>query len=352
MMHEHVVVGQHGEDVRVLRDGRFRWDERGVLQVAEVEIGNGRKAGQVERAGYAVHRPPVDAQFGHQPLEHVAGDGFLHLEPDGGLEPVPLQFPFQRLQQVLGDVFVDLQVADAGDPEGMVFQHVKTDEQLVEMSRDHVLERDEALRRDGQEPGQQRRHLHPGEHRLAGFRVGHHDREAERQAGDVRERVGRVHHEGGEHRIDPLAEQLVQAALLGGRQLLPAQDLDPLGGQVGLDRIDVAGGMPQGQLARDLEHVLQYLGRPAAGMALDGKPGGHPADQPGHAHHEELVQVAGEDGCEPDPFQQRHRRILGQFEHPLVEPEPTLLALEIPLLGQLRPLGPRLFRLRHGGRGR
>ena len=104
MMHEHVVVGQHGEDVHVLRDGRFRWDERGVLQVAEVEIGNGRKAGQVERAGYAVDRPPVDAQFGHQPLELGRCQRAGHRSLRGGLVDCRGQLgrqPADRLQLAL-----------------------------------------------------------------------------------------------------------------------------------------------------------------------------------------------------------------------------------------------------------
>ena len=49
-----------------------------------------------------------------------------------------------------------------------------------------------------------------------------------------------------------------------------------------------------------------------------------------HPDHEELVQVAGEDGHELQPLQQRHRFVGGLFQHPLVEPQPG----QLPVLGE------------------
>jgi len=65
--------------------------------------------------------------------------------------------------------------------------------------------------------------------------------------------------------------------------------------------------------------------------ALDREPGRHPAHPPGHPDHEELVQVAREDGQEPHPFEQGERLVLGQLEHPLVEPQPALFAVQVPV---------------------
>ena len=82
--------------------------------------------------------------------------------------------------------------------------------------------------------------------------------------------------------------------------------------------------------------------RLAAGV-LHRQPGRHPPDPPGHPHHEELVQPAGEDGLEPDPLQQRHVLVLGQLEHPLAEPQPALLPVQVAAgrqLGLVRAAAP------------
>src|ERR1019366_8610315 len=56
--------------------------------------------------------------------------------------------------------------------------------------------------------------------------------------------------------------------------------------------------------------------------------------RPRHSHHEKLIQVAREDGQEAHPLKQRNRLVLGQFQHPLVEPEPALLTVEVTVRGQ------------------
>ena len=95
-----------------------------------------------------------------------------------------------------------------------MLQYLQAGEELGEVRGDHVFQWHEAVLRHGEEPRQQRRHLHTGEHGGAGARVGDHHREAERQARDVRERVGGVHDQRREHRVDPLAEERVQVLLL------------------------------------------------------------------------------------------------------------------------------------------
>ncbi|GMA87564.1 hypothetical protein GCM10025868_28140 [Angustibacter aerolatus] len=110
-------------------------------------------------------------------------------------------------------------------------QHVHAREELVEVRGDDVLEGHEArLVRvgvgrldggragrgllDGDEPRQQRRHLDAGEVLLLRLGVADDDREVQRQARDVGERVGRVDRQRREHREDLVAEHLVQPVLL------------------------------------------------------------------------------------------------------------------------------------------
>ena len=59
--------------------------------------------------------------------------------------------------------------------------------------------------------------------------------------------------------------------------------------------------------------------------------------QPGHADHEELVQVRREDRQELHPLQQRIVRVLGLFQHARVELQPAQLAVD-EVLGQKRRL--------------
>ena len=84
-----------------------------------------------------------------------------------------------------------------------------------------------------------------------------------------------------------------------------------------------------------VQGVLQHLaGQPHPG-ALDRESGHHPADQPGHPDHEELVQVVREDGQEPDPLEQRDGFVFGEFEDAFVEPQPALLAVQEAFFGQI-----------------
>ena len=122
-------------------------DERRVLQLGTVEVGDAVQAGQVERAGQVEDLARTDVELRHEQLEHVRVDRLLDLEPDRRAEPAALQLLLERLEQVLGVVLLDLEVLVAGDPERVVLQDLHAGEELVEVGGDDVLERDEALRR-------------------------------------------------------------------------------------------------------------------------------------------------------------------------------------------------------------
>src|SRR5690606_23176480 len=127
---------------------------------------------------------------------------------------------------------------------------------------------------------------------------------------------------------------------VGVAQLLPSQDADARGGQGGGDRVVEGARVPLHELLADLGDPLQQLlGVVAAGTG-HGQPGGQPALQPGDPDHEELVQVAREDRQEADPLQEGHRGVLGEFEDPLVEPEPAFLTVQEPPFRQRRRLFP------------
>ena len=68
----------------------------------------------------------------------------LDLEPHRRAEAAPGQLALERREEVLGVVLLDLEVLVAGHPEGEVLAHLHPREEVVEVGRDDVLERDEA----------------------------------------------------------------------------------------------------------------------------------------------------------------------------------------------------------------
>ena len=80
-------------------------------------------------------------------------------------------------------------------------------------------------------------------------------------------------------------------------------------------------------------HGSAPVARPAVSPSIDG--GGvalaRQLAQARDAHGVELVEVGGRDRHEAQPFQQRHARVFGLFQHPPVEAEPAELAVEEPL---------------------
>ena len=92
------------------------------------------------------------------------------------------------------------------------------------------------------------------------------------------------------------------------------------------------------QPAREIQGPVQHLAGKLDADPLDREASGHAPHQAGHPDHEELVQIAREDSQEPDSLQQRDALVFGQLKHPLVEPEPAFLPVEVPVRGQRRKI--------------
>ena len=109
-------------------------------------------------------------------VEQLGGDAGRHLEADGLAEPASVQLELDGGQQVLGVVLVDGQVGVAGHPEHVVLGDGHGREEAVEVGGDDLFDRYEAPPvGQGHEPGQQGRHLDPGDPLLVGGRVHHPD---------------------------------------------------------------------------------------------------------------------------------------------------------------------------------
>ena len=353
MVQQHVALLEGREHVsrgRRLHLGQVgvgRRQERRVLQLGPVALGEREQTAQVERPRHVEHLAVGDAELLEQEVEHLGVDVVLDLQADRGpVDAPPQQLLLQGEQQVLGVVLLDLDVLVAGHPEDVVAHDLHAAEQLVEVAGDHVLEWDEAALGEREEPLQHRRHLDPGELAYAGLGVANPHDEVDRQPGDVGERVRRVDRERGQDREDPLVEQDLHPVLLALCELVPAQDLDALLGQLGPHLVGEDPGLLGDQLPGAVEDGAVHVTGQHPAHRGHGHAGRDPPLQPRDPDHVELVQVGGEDRQELGPLEQRHPApVLGQVEHPVVEAEPGQLAVEEPVRGE----GLRLRQLRRAG---
>ena len=208
-------------------------------------------------------------------------------------------------------------------------------EQQVQVGGDDVLEGDVAAVARRHPAVDDRRDLDAREVLLAGLGVAQHQGEVQREARDVGEGVGRVDRQRREHREDPVAVGGADVGALARGQVVPADEGDA---RLGERRHDVGR---EGACLLDHEAVtgLEAAGEHVLGVEPAGRGHGHAggdaALEAGDAHHEELVEVAGEDRQEAHALEQGQRGVVGELEHPGVERDPRQLAVEEAVRGQL-----------------
>ncbi len=206
------------------------------------------------------------------------------------------------------------------------------------MGDDEVLHRDEAVTDvaavvigqvvDRHESVQVAGDLHAGEVRLAGSRVLHQHGEVQGAAGDVWERMGRIHGKRRQHREHLLAVVAGQALLLGGGELVPAQQHDLFLREVGKDVVEDVVRVLILQPMRLFADGAQLLPRAQSGGGRHRDAGVDAALQTGDAHHEEFVEVVREDRGEACAFDDRQILVLGELKDALVEFQPAEFAVE------------------------
>ncbi len=278
-----------------------------------------------------------DLQLAHEQVQDLRVHRLADLQAHRRSEPPPGELALQRLQQVLVAVLLDLDVGVAGDPEDVVGADLEPREQLRQVRADELLDRQVGRRlgaADRHEAADVVGHLDPGEVVDAGRRVLDDDGEVEREPADVRERVGRVDRQRREHREQLGAEPVVQRCLLRRGEVGPQRDVDALGRERGAHVGQEAVGVRGGELAGPPADDRQLLAGAQAVGAAGAQAGALPALETGDPDHVELVEVAGEDGEELRPLEQRGRRVLGERQHPGVEVEPADLAVEEAVLRQ------------------
>ena len=336
VMHEEVAMRNLREQVVVLRahEPSLRvGDPRLVLQIGPVECVELAEVGEVEQAFDRIHARRTDSEPRLEPRQHRPRDRARDLEPHDGAEPPLAQLALDRLEQVIG-VVRDLRVAVAGDAEGDALEDFHLGEEHRQEVPDHGLERQpKPLGADRHEARQSLRHLDARKPLLARRVVANEHAEAQRQAGDVRERLSRPDRERSEHRVDLAQEDSLELFDLLRRRVVDGADANALRGERGAEVV-----APQLRLRRaELEHahanLLERLLRRASVRQADGEPREHLVVEAGHSDHEELVDDVRDDPAELDAFEQRLRRVGGEVEHARHQRDGRELAVDQRLAG-------------------
>jgi hypothetical protein len=293
VVHEDVPAPDLVEDRPVRRrEPRARDPGPGlVLELRARKIGELADVDDVEQSLHEerllLTRTDTVLDAAQHPRRCRAGD----LEPHNLAEPTPPELQLDRLEQVVRLVR-HFEVGVPRDAKRRALDDLHLREEHGEEVADDALERQvDAPRAERQKPRQDLRHLDACEPLLAGLRVADEEAEAQRQAGDVRERLARADGERREHREDLALEPALQFFELALVAVLDVRDDDAF---LLERRPELALPQPRllrGQVERAFADLVKNLGRrPAVGRAH--------ADacvlltaQAGDTHHEELVEV-------------------------------------------------------------
>ena len=261
------------------------------------------------------------------------------------------QFLLDALQQILRPLVLDREIHIPSDAEGEELLQFAPGKEQAEIVHNQLFQQYE--RASGLIVGhfdktrQPFRHLDKGVHQLAPVRRTHAHGDFDRTGVQNRERVRLIHRQRRQHRqhlqpeipgefradrggefrrfAQPDAVRLQRRKnVVAERPALPFQQpiqFSPGGGKL-------FGGAVSGRVRQILIHLDQLA-------------------EPGDAHHEELIEIAAEDGDELQPFQQRIGRGERFIQYPGVEIDPAQFPADEELLVRSLLPGFRHFFLFH-----
>ena len=242
------------------------------------------------------------------------------------------QLVLDGAQQVVGLVR-DREVGVARHPEEVVPQDLHAGEELVEVPRDHRLERDERVLADRHEARQHLlRHLHARE----GLDARTPGRAARRRSRATGSRCRGTDAPGRRRAASAPGRSARRRSCRSPRLLARCS---PRRRRCGCRARRAPGGprprtramaRRRARASRSaMRSIVSRGGEPVGPAGVD--PGVDLVVQARDAHHEELVEVRGVDREELDALEQRRRLVLGQLEHAVVEVEPGQLAVHVQL---------------------
>ena len=112
-----------------------------VVQLGPIDLGEVEQAAQIERTGQAVDLLRGDVELADQQVEREVVHVVADLEADRRAEAAPQQLGLERLDEVLGLVLLDHDVLVAREAERVVVEDLHAGEEVFEVVRDELLER-------------------------------------------------------------------------------------------------------------------------------------------------------------------------------------------------------------------
>ena len=300
-----------------------------------------------------IHRP-LDAEqhlrrqreLGEQHLRQRVGAAKVHLQPDGHAVMPVVQPLAQRGPQVRHILLVHREIGVPRNTELRKFLHLAARKQVFQMGTHDAGQTDEQalafrdLGRHGHQARQRTRYAQNGHIVVATksiIALQPHD-EVQRLVGHLGKRMGRIQPNRHQQRLHLLGEIAVHPFPLGRRAVAIGHhtDADTPEGRADLFVVDpvLLRHQGMGMVGQGLQRCRH--GRPL----LDGRT--HGRDLRCGAHLEELVQIGGDDGQEPQPLQQRHIVAHGPGQHAFVERQNA----QVPIQQRQH------WRRRHGQQGR
>ena len=244
------------------------------------------------------------AQLAEQQRAQLRGHAALHFQPHH-LAEAPLEdLLLDHRQQVLGLLGRrDLEIREARDAEGVVARDLHAREEQPEVRTDEVLERQVLQRPHGHPARQRLGHLHAREVLDARFGFAQLHGEREREIGDVREWMPRIHRQRREHGENLRVEEGVHRQPLARIEVGHVQQPHPVLSQLRQHLLLEDARLLRHHLAHALVDAVEQLRRRHAIASHLSEPGRHlPADA-GDAHHVEFVQVRADDREKLQPLQ-------------------------------------------------
>ena len=350
-LHHHVEALE-----RMMHDDVLGADRREAV-AAEIAdpLGEARHVGREQQVGAVVDDQLLDVDDADQPVMllhlglldvELVGDQLgefrrhrgIHVEMDHHAAAAALERGLVGAHKILG-LLLELDVGVADHPEHALAADMEAGEQPVEEHSDQILENHEAgLMRRGQATVAARRqpyealdlagqHDQPGHDMALVVIAQQPEHQPQAHVGDERERMRRIDRQRRQDRKDPFHEAGLEPGAILVVERVDAEHVDADRAQAGAELLPDALLVGE-QGAGALRHRGELLRRRAAvGRAL-GERLAHLADQAGDPHRIELVEIAGADGQEADPLEQRIALVVGFLDHALVEIEPGELAVD------------------------
>ena len=252
------------------------------------------------------------------------------LHPDDRSEAAFPDLGLDHREQIVGDIRFAGEIRVARDVEGVACLDVHAREQEIEVSRDHLFQRDEAIEPANADEAWNScadRHLDAGGGRLLLLVVQRHE-QIEGEVRYERKRVRRVDCLRRHQRHDVLDVVGPERFALLLAQVRVVENLDPVLREAAehLGEHPLLASLDPGD---DLLGLVNLLLRRAS---VDGEllyAGTHLLLEPADALHEELVQVRAHDGQELHALQKGGSLVLGLIQDAAVELEPGELAVQV-----------------------